>query len=163
MVLLYTHLSFLTEVSILSIQRLINALLAAGLIYFVVWFISRVVEKKFGIQDLHKQKALDKGFVATAVFRGCFKPNRAVAGKLKNKRVVLYDYEFGGRSYQYKKYVGVEETPLDTVSLYFLKRPGDAAEYGSIKGSRTALLFFYILLVILFYFVIFANMFGAYI
>ena len=147
----------------MSIQRLINALLAAGLIYFVLWFISRVVEKKFGVQDLYKQKALDKGFVVTAVFRGCFRPDRAVAGRLKDKRVALYDYEFGGRSYQYKRYVGVGETPPDSVSLYFLKRPSDAAEYGSIKGSRTALLFFYILLVILFYFVIFVNMFGAYI
>ena len=147
----------------MSIQRLINALLAAGLIYFVLWFISRIVEKKFGIQDLYKQKALDKGFVVTAVFRGCFKPDRAIAGNLKDKRVALYDYEFGGHSYQYKKYIDMEETPFNTVTLYFLKRPGDAAEYGSIKGSRTALLFFYILLVILFYFVVFANMFGAYI
>ena len=147
----------------MSIQRLINALLAAGLIYFVVWFVSRVVEKKFGIQDWYKQKALDKGFVVTAVFRGCFRPDRAVAGKLKNKRVVLYDYEFGGHSYQYKKYIDMEETPFDTVTLYFLKRPGGAAEYGSIKGPRTVLLFVYILLVILFYFVVFANMFGTYI
>lgn len=147
----------------MSIQRLINALLAAGLIYFVLWFISRIVEKKFGIQDLYKQKALGKGFVVTAVLRGCFKPDKAIAGKLKDKRVALYDYEFDGRSYQYKRRVDVEKTPSGTVSLYFLKRPGDAAEYGSIKGSRTVLLVFYILLVILFYFVIFANMFGAYI
>lgn len=106
----------------MSIQRLINALLAAGLIYFVLWFISRVVEKKFGIQDLYKQKALGKGFVVTAVFRGCFRPDRAVAGRLKDKRVALYDYEFGGRSYQYKRYVGVGETPPDSVSLYFFEK-----------------------------------------
>ena len=142
------------------LQRFVNTLLAALLVYMISWLVTRIIEKKPFLQDIYKQKALDKGRVVSGTLSDCFYPEKVPSRKFRNRRIAIYDYTFAGYAFQYKTYVDSCSEPEKTVDLYFLVRPFAAAPYGQIKGTRFPLFVIYVASFCLFYFVVFVNIFS---
>lgn len=108
---------------------------AACVIVFPTYLITSAVKGTDRQQDKVVEKAISQGHVVTAVLRKCAGSRGEVPGMQSTRfaRLGIYDYEYGGKRYQYKYY---SENPPKTLTLYFLKNPKKAAVKGALTNTN---------------------------